>query len=192
MRDIYSKRNKKATEKLVYDIIDEKLRVQIVRTWLKFFNQYKDDITEPLWKVINRIICDEHGKHTLVKETAYRFKERFKCQHYFENLKTIEESFDVIEIVFRAILGFPEMVDESTQPQHSPEEIINELNDRFRENDFGYEFSNGRIVRIDNNLLHQNIINQTIHLTNDPLFSNANEEFISALDHLKHRRNKEA
>lgn len=190
MRDIYSKRNKKASDKLVYDRIDEKLRVQIIRTWKKFFNQYEEETTEELWGQINSIICDEHGKHTLLKNDFRRFKESYRCQHYFENSKTLEESFDVIEIVFRAISKIPEIIHQRIS--HSPEEITSELNERFRENDFGFEFTKGRIVRVDNKLLHKDILNQVIQLTNESLFLNANEEFLSALDHLRHRRNKEA
>lgn len=190
MRDIYSKRNKNAPAQLAYDRIDEKLRVQIIRTWKKFFNQYDEETSEQLWDQINGIICDEHGKHTLLKDDWSTYKEFYRCQHYFENLESLEESFDVIEIVFRAISNIPEIVNQRIS--HSPEEIIKELNERFRENDFGYEFTKGRIVRVDNKLLHKDIVNQVIQLTNESLFTNANEEFLSALDHLRHRRNKEA
>lgn len=190
MRDIYSKRNKKAPDELVYDRINEKLRVQIIRTWEKFFNQYDEDTTEKLWDQINSIICDEHGKHTLLEDDIRRFRESYRSQHYFENLETLDELFDVIEIVFRAISKIPEVIHQRISI--SPEEIVTELNERFRENDFGYEFTKGRIVRVDNKLLHKDILNQVIQLTNESLFSNGNEEFLSALDHLRHRRNKEA
>lgn len=190
MRDIYSIRNKKAPDQLVYDRINERLRVQIIRTWKKFFNQYDEETSEKLWGEINSIICDVHGKHTLLEDGWSRYKEFYRCQHYFENLESIEQSFDVIEIVFRAISKIPEIFQQSIS--HSPEEIVNELNERFRENDFGYEFTEGRIVRVDNKLLHKDIVNQVIQLTNESLFTNANEEYLSALDHLRHRRNKEA
>lgn len=190
MRDIYSKRNKKASDNIVYDRIDEKLRVQIIRTWKKFFNQYDEDTTENLWKQINAIICDEHGKHTLLEDDIRRFKESYRCQHYFENLESLEESFDVIEIIFRNISKISEFMYRRTTLR--PEEVTSELNERFRENNFGFEFTKGRIVRVDNKLLHKDILNQVIQLTNDSLFLNANEEFLSALDHLRHRRNKEA
>ncbi|MCH7403849.1 STM4504/CBY_0614 family protein [Belliella kenyensis] len=190
MRDIYSKRNKKAPDQLVYDRIDEKLRVQIIRTWKKFFNQYDEETSEKLWGQINTVICDEHGKHTLLKDDWFRNKEYYRCQNYFENLESLEKSFDVIEIVFRAISKIPEFVNQRIT--YSPEEIVKELNERFRENDFGFEFTKGRMVRVDNKLLHKDILNQVIQLTNERLFINANEEFLSALDHLRHRRNKEA
>lgn len=190
MRDIYSKRNKKAPDKLIYDRIDEKLRVQIIRTWKKFFNQYDEETSEKLWVNINSIICDEHGKPTLLGDYIGRFKESYRCEHYFENLESLEKSFDVIEIVFGAISETPEVIHQRISL--SPEEITKELNGRFRENDFGYEFTMGRIVRVDNKLLHKDIVNEVIQLTNESLFSNANEEFLSALDHLRHGRNKEA
>src|SRR5690606_3743387 len=48
------------------------------------------------------------------------------------------------------------------------------------------------IIRIDSKLLHREIINKTVNLTNNELFANANEEYLSALHHLQHERNKEA
>jgi hypothetical protein len=190
MRDIYSKRNKKAPDELVYDKIAEKLRVQIIRTWQKFFNQYGEYTTEDIWRQLNDVICDEHGKHTLLENGIKRYEESYKCQYYFENLENLEESFDVIEIIFKAISKIPEVYHDNIPI--SSEEIVEELNERFRENDFGYEFTKGSIIRVDNKLLHKDIVNQVIHLTNENLFSNANEEFLSALDHLRHGRNKEA
>ena len=190
MRDIYSKRNKGTPNKLVYNQIDEKLRVQIIRTWKKFFNQYDEETSENLWEKINNIICDEHGKHTLLEDDIRRWKESYRCEHYFENLESLDESFDVIEIVFRAISKIPDFIHQRISLR--PDEVITELNERFRENDFGYEYTKGKIVRVDNKLLHKNIVNQVIELTNDSLFLNANEEFLSALNHLRHGRNKEA
>jgi hypothetical protein len=190
MREIYSKRNKKSKNELVYDSIDKKLRVQIIRTWDKFFNQYDEEITEKLWDQINNIICDEHGKHTLLDDGWNSYKECYKCQYYFENLDNLEESFDVIEIVFRAISKIPEVIHQRISI--NAEEVTEELNERFRENDFGYELTKGHIVRVDNKLLHKDILNQVIQLTNECLFINANEEFLSALDHLRNKRNKEA
>jgi hypothetical protein len=190
MRDIYSERNKSAPDKLVYNQIDEKLRVQIIRTWKKFFNQYDDETSENIWKQINSIICDKHGKHTLLEDYIIRSRESYKCQHYFENLESLDESFDVIEIVFRTISKIPEGIRQRITL--SPEDLITELNERFRENYFGYEFTKDMIVRVDNKLLHKDIVNQVFGLTNDSFFSNANEEFLSALNHLRHGRNKEA
>jgi hypothetical protein len=191
MRDIYSKRNKRVPDRLVYNQFDEKLRVQIIRTWNKFFNQYDEETSEKLWDKINSLICDEHGKHTLLEDNLGTWKESYRCRHYFENLESLDESFDVIEIVFRAISKIPKVIHQK-KISLRPEEVIIELNKRFRENDFGYEFTKGMIVRVDNKLLHKDIVKQVIQLTNDSFFLNANEEFLSALNHIRHGRNKEA
>lgn len=190
MRDIYSKRNKIEPTELNYESISKKLKVQIIRTWKKFFNQFKSELDEKFWLRINSIICDEHGKHTLLEDDLSQYYERYRCQYYFENLNSLKEEIDVIEIVFGAIEKIPKIIDDNLSV--TPEEVITELNERFQENDFGYEFIKGKIVRIDNKLLHKDIIEKVIKLTEENLFENANEEFLSALSHLKNRRNKEA
>lgn len=191
MRDIYSKRTKEQTDNLIYDEISEKLQVQIVRTWQKFFKQLdKEKEAEEIWTKINEIICDEHGKHTLLEDDIRQFYESYRCQHYFEHLDSLKECFDVIEIIFRAIQKIPEII--PRRYHFTPEEAVNELNERFKENDFGYEFTEGKIIRIDNKLLHKDVVVKTLSLTHNTLFENSNEEYLSALDHLKNNRNKEA
>lgn len=190
MNDLYSIRNKKISENLIYDSISVKLRTQIVRVWSRFFKQINQDTAEEIWSEINSIICDEHGVHSLYQPRIGFYKESGKCLKYFERLEQIEELFDVIEVVFRAITKIPDIL--NLRVRITPNQIIAELNSRFNENGFGYEYTKGNIVRIDNNLLHEDIIDQVIQLTNEPLFINANEEFLSALSHLKNGRNKEA
>lgn len=190
MNDLYSVRNKKTPENLIYDSIGVKLRTQIVRVWSRFFRQLDPDISEEIWFEINSVICDEHGVNSIYEPPIGFYKESEKCRKYFERLEQIEELFDVIEAVFRAITKVPEILNQRVGI--TPDHIIADLNSRFRENDFGYEYNRGNILRIDNNLLHEDIIDQVIHLTNEPLFQNANEEFLSALTHLKNGRNKEA
>jgi len=191
MNDIYSKRTKEQSERLVYDKISQKLKVQIVRTWQKFFKQLDKKEAEKLWSKINDIICDEHAKHTLLEDSfSSRYYESYRCQDYFESLASLKESLDVIEIVFRSI----DMITEIIRRRFSftSKDAEDELNERFIENDFGYKFTEGKIVRVDNQILHKDIIDKTLNLTLNKLFANANEEYLSALDHLKNNRNKEA
>jgi len=192
MRDIYSKRTKEQPKQLIYDEISKKLRVQIIRTWKKFFRQLdKEKEAIKAWAQIHGIICDEHGHHTLLENPfGSRYYDSYRCEQYFENNESIKECFDVVEIVFGVIRKTPKIV--QRRFRYSPKNAIDELNERFEENNFGYEFLEGRIVRVDNKLLHKEIIATTLDLTLNPVFQNANDEFLSALNHLKNNRNKEA
>lgn len=187
MRDIYSLRNKKPSKELVYDSISDKLKVQIVRIWQDFYNQFGEEVREKhFYGYINNIICDLHGKHILYQEPLVRLKNRYMCRKYFENLSELDMSFDVIEIIFRHIESL------KRNSNFKSSDAVKKLNTIFQENDFGYEYVNGWIIRVDNKLLHGKVIDKTLKLTEDKLFENANEEYISSLSHLKNDRNKEA
>ena len=57
-----------------------------------------------------------------------------------------------------------------------PDLAIKDLNIRFLENGMGYSFQDGKIIRIDNTLLHQEVILETLSFLSSPIFKNANSE----------------
>ena len=191
MDDVYSIRNKKKKDDLVYDSISEKLKIQIIKIWDKFFNQFSEEDREEVWLFINNKISEEHGLESLLKDDIRRYREYYRCESYFKKITSIEEGFDVIEVVFNTIVKLEKKLDRR-RLKFTSENLIEQLNKRFKDDDFGYEFNQKRIVKVDNQVLHGQIINKTIDLTGNPLFENANEEFLLALGHLKKRRNKEA
>jgi hypothetical protein len=72
-----------------------------------------------------------------------------------------------------------------------PDTAIHELNVRFRENGVGYEFASGQIIRIDSQLIHQEIIKPALHFLQHAKFKGANEEFLSAHSHYRQGKHKE-
>jgi hypothetical protein len=64
-------------------------------------------------------------------------------------------------------------------------DAVSELNERFRRAGFGYRYEGGKIMRIDSELLHQEITRPALALLSDPRFAGADQEFRAAHDHLK-------
>ena len=56
---------------------------------------------------------------------------------------------------------------------------------RFRRAGFGYRSEQSKIIRLDNELLHQEAILPALKFLSDPRFAGADEEFRAAHDHLK-------
>lgn len=182
----------KPVDKLEYEKLNSKLRVQIIRIWDRFFKQFdKEEESEKMWEHINSVICDEHGKYDVYDSEITDYYLSYKCKKYFEYLDNLEECFDVIETVYKTIVKTYEFFS-NRNLKFTPSDVFLEINERFKENYFGYECVENKIIRIDNNLLHANIIEKTLDLTINPVFENANEEFLSALEHLKNGKNKEA
>ncbi|HAX5771969.1 TPA: hypothetical protein JTW80_004632, partial [Escherichia coli] len=74
----------------------------------------------------------------------------------------------------------------------SPGDAVIELNERFREHGVGYQFESEEIIRIDSQLIHADVVKPTlILLSGEPLFEGANDEFLAAHEHYRHKRYKE-
>ena len=55
----------------------------------------------------------------------------------------------------------------------------------------GFALEQGHIIRLDNELLHKEVNIPAFNLLNLIISKNANEEFLSAPEHFKFKRNKE-
>lgn len=66
-----------------------------------------------------------------------------------------------------------------------PKDAIEELNVRFRQAGFGYQFEGGQIVRVDSQLLHSEVVKPALVLLADHRFEGAQDEFLSAHAHYR-------
>lgn len=74
----------------------------------------------------------------------------------------------------------------------SPDDAINELNQRMQESAIGYRFEGGTLLRIDSELTHAEIIQPVLQLLRQPIYAGANDEFLKAHEHFRHGRLKES
>ena len=74
----------------------------------------------------------------------------------------------------------------------SPDDAIAELNGRFQEHGVGYQFESGKIIHVDSKFVHAEIVKPVLQVLRDnKMYKGANEEFLSAHEHYRHRRYKE-
>lgn len=164
----------------IYYDIPEKLRIQILHIWDEVIgNNYK------IWNMINTILSKELGKISLddINDNVYRKCKSFLLQSYWSY------TLDIIELSFVIMEGL-----KGTYGYNNKEidEAIEELNFRFKENKVGYEFNDGKIIRIDNQFIHNETILPTLKLLYDEKFQGANDEFLKAHEHLRNGKYKEA
>lgn len=192
----YSKRHQQKSDVFSYDILPEKLKVQIVFIWENFFNglELGDYKLNQIWASIERTICEEHGKRQLLSGRGTG-SNKYDLEIYFQSVTKVEFCLDVIEIVFFYInkwdktVSMLRTVDSNTRYKAS--DAIQDLNTRLLENAIGYEFREGEIIRIDNKLLHQEVVIPSLHFLSSQEFKNANDEYLSAHEHFRHGRTKE-
>jgi len=72
------------------------------------------------------------------------------------------------------------------------DEAIEELNQRFREHDVGYQLEDGGIIRVDSQLLHTEAVKPALSLLQSADYAGAEAEFLRAHEHYRHGRQKEA
>jgi len=194
--NLYSKRNKQTPDVFTYDVIPNKLKIQITRNWEKLHNN-----VDPNWEYefynefdkVKEILCDEYGKKQLVQKTSSRWLHRDSYDEvlaFFEHSRILDECLDVIELVTSVTLENSKFF--KCDPfKYTPLEALEDLNARFLENGIGFEYREGEIIRIDNKLLHIEIIIPALHFLSAPEFQNANDEYLLAHEHFRHSRTKD-
>lgn len=191
----YSQENKESPKVFIYDKLDLKLKNQINYIWKDFFYhpKFPKEISSLTINQIFKTACREFGVEELYKHPLHLFDEKIQIEKFIIENSDIEKLLDLIHIIFSKI----ELVDEWLKNSYFIElyfnanEAINDLNTRFRENGVGYIFENSKIIRLDNELLHKNIVTKGLNLTNNKIYQNANEEYLKANEHFKQKRNIE-
>ncbi|WP_372057187.1 hypothetical protein P7L74_15890 [Tistrella mobilis] len=179
--DLFSKRQKRergeAPDVYVYNSLPEPLRVQIlyiIRDAVGV-DRCEYSCAKDLYTDINHILCREFGVLTLT-EHAMLMSDRDVIFSFLLKEKSVERVIDVVELFFRKIEEYI---------------ALSELNARFQEHGVGYRFELGRIIRIDSQFMHSEIVKPTLLVLNNKEFEGANEEFLRAHEHYRHGRYKE-
>ncbi|EOU1139351.1 hypothetical protein G6Z18_03220 [Clostridium perfringens] len=192
--DIYSKRiNKKNNNDIYeYENIPEKLRMQVYYIIESATRGVK------FWESVERTLLREYGREYLVEDYLGTSEEN--CKEFLKLVEVTNEFLDLIEVAFYKIdTQIREFYEDdgiicrnlTSEIEQSPDEAIEELNHRFKENNFGYEFIKGQIIRVDRKLIHNEIIKPALNLLFDEEFKSANDEFLTAHKYYKEGCSKE-
>ena len=176
-----------------YDELSRALRVQIIEIWRRaigpsegVFNNSK------AWQFIHHTVAREHGEFSLGKERRVDFR----CESFLLNSKSIDHALDLIEVSFRYILGFERRFPQYDQRTHgiktAATDAIEELNERFRRAGVGYQFEEGKIIRIDSGLIHSEVVKPALGYLGEPGFEGPRDEFLSAHAHYRAGEMKDA
>lgn len=200
--DLFSKRQKRlrgdVPDVYAYDDIPNPLRVQIVHIWTDTLgngSQWYEGQVRHAYEFIVNTLCREYGVFKLPGAEDYGNRDYInELANFFLQVKSVEKALDAIELSFRVI-------DSSTREwsylsRRNASEIadsaISELNDRFKEHGIGFQFIGGEIIRVDSELIHSEAVKPALRLLNSKNYSGAQQEFLSAYEHYRHKKNKEA
>ena len=191
--NLFSKRMKAERGELPdvyqYTNFDRNLKVKIIYIIRDCFG---DNIynREEICKEIIDILCREYGTFQLPGYCRDSYK---YLSGYFLEEHNTERALNVVELCFQ---NFDKKLRKSLSHykysnEMHPDEAIKELNDRFKEDGFGYKYESGMIMKLTNEFSHNEIVKPVLGLLSNKSFKGANEEFLSAHLHFRKSQNKE-
>lgn len=199
--DLFSKRAKARRGEIPdvyqYSELPEALRVQIVhiiRDALGDPNAYESKTYEYM-KLMHDTLCREYGLFTLTEEANYRNKDYISSVfNYFLKEDDIEKALDVVELGFRIIDKLCRDYDFTnySKPKITPDDAIDELNARMKYHGVGFQFESGELIKVEDQIIHQEAVKPALQALRGKEFAGANEEFLKAFEHYRHGRYKEA
>ena len=209
MKRIFAKKNLNSSENK-FDV-PQKLRVRIVKIAqhlvekvivesYPFALRFGESPAYEFYQRIHGVLCYEFGQFTLVdrsnsaEEDVLNFL--LKTENPEQLLKTIEYLF---QFAYEQIFAYEKTpageqfgFSPSKQAINSFEAAVTELNQNFNENNIDYQYESGRMIRVDSQFTHQEIIKPVLTVLVDPIYKGANAEFLSAYDHYQAGRYKES
>lgn len=205
--DIFSKRQKahrgKVSDVYTYDEIPQPLRVQIIHIWRDTLGDEADSMNYPQaaksYHFIVDTLCREYGVFELPGSSSQPYAGgRRSCLADLANFLLHEQDpeklLDAVELSFRVVDRMTRRYDYLGRGDYSEraDAAIAELNIRFRERGVGYQFNDDEIMRVDSQLLHAETVKPALALLNASMYSGAQAEFLTAHQHYRHGRMKEA
>jgi hypothetical protein len=187
--DIYSKREGRqlgaVPDVYEYEKLPLFLRKQIVLLCERVIGKPDHDernSAAKFYATVCLILREEYGVLHLFEllDLGYSFRRShsrpslYELSEFFFNEEAGKRCLDVIELFAHQ---FAKM---------NRRDAISTLNHRIREAGIGYQFESGKIIRVDNQLIHSEVIKPALHFISAKGFEGANEEFLQA--HEKYRQ----
>ena len=178
-----------------YETIPRALRVQIFFIWRKvwgevYYNSFGQldgsQLAMEAFGSIKNMLYEEYGvdegddSYSEVDD-SYRVVRKFflETEDTDTVIDVIEVSFRYIDQVFRDKFhegksdGFDEIFE--SRPHDispngiSPDEAIDQLNQRFLQHNVGYQYESGQIIKVNSQFIHSEVVKPTLDFLSDPM-----------------------
>lgn len=202
INDLYFKRAKRERgeypDVYQYEELPEKLKIQIVHIWeetigedslFQYHESEKVRSTREVLEYIHRMLVKELGVFELPLPKGMNAQTYFtKISRFFLSSTKIDIDLSVIEAMMLGVT----VCSTSRFKRFNLQEVIDELNQRFREHGVGYQFENDQIIRVDSEVIHTEVVKPALHLLSNPEYKGAEKEFLKAHEHYRNKHYSEA
>ena len=186
--DLFSKRQRRARGEFPdvyqYATLSPEFRAQTVHILSDTIGKH---LGEP-WEFMHHTLSKEYGVLGLPGPSAHTPPIERILNHVIKG--PTEQVLDVIEIGLLAA----KVVDgdygkrKESRATQTAADATTEFNTRFREHGIGYQVENQKIIRVDSQVLHAEVVKPALSLLAAPAFAGPNAEFLSAHEHYRHAR----
>lgn len=202
---LYSEVQREASKKgdvYQYTEVPKSLRVQIFNiTCEQIGNEYEYSASNSAAKIVYSFmvntLCDRYGIHTL-QDGPYTYHSNRRIFDELRNFlgkeESVERFLDCVQIIAYSIEQYTSNYRYKNQNGATERAIraVEKINRRMQENDFGFRYANGMIQRVDSEYLHAETVLPALRLLNSTEFAGPQAEFLSAHEHFRKGKNKEA
>lgn len=198
--ELYSKRRKRELglepDVYTYDNFNANLRAQICYVIDDVLGIQDRNELERNYGSICEVLRREYGVYKLVAGLHARASVMDELGQFISLEQDIDRVLDAIELCFVIAESYRDKSYTYRYPQEDTgayiDECVSELNTRFKEHGKGYEVSDGRVLRIDSELLHTEAVKPAISFLNQAEYVGPRDEFFGAYEHYRHGNLKEA
>ncbi|PML91933.1 STM4504/CBY_0614 family protein [Vibrio breoganii] len=197
IHELYSMRNKaKYPDVYQYERASRKLRTQVAQILVatignKIGYDYQKTPSQEVYEIIFDILKRAYGEDELAGH--YSGSSHWLHKYLTGDYLDIEEFLDVVELTC-------DVIDKHVRPRwarfknndnvfQNPDDALEEINERMKRDGFGYEFTDGIIVRIDEQYIHAEAVKPALCILQN--YEAPRQEFLEAHEHYRHRNFKE-
>lgn len=197
MYKLYSERIKNRdgeAEVYIYDEFSEAFRNQVFYLMLDVLNKCSNN-NEKFWDILFDRFAREKGVKLDIEEAEWGNYGK-RCFEKYIAIASGIDFLDMLDLVFHIIDDGLRKIQFKRESELDIKEVIDkaieELNYRFKQHNLGYEFLNSEIIRIDNKILHQEVVKPALKLLYEEGFDGAEEEFRKAFEYRRKGDNRNA
>lgn len=181
-----------------YDVLSERFRVQVMRILQDTIGSEVGSASQyssgrginptNVWNAIWNKVSFKVGLSTSISGGRRDFHDFM----FSDTSVSVLEWLDAIEIAFRIVKVLPAEYTHRFDCSATSEQAISQLNRRFQRHDLGYAFEDDRLVRIDSQYMHSEVVVPALRLLNAAGFEGAQSLFPGAHEHFRHGENDDA
>lgn len=199
--ELYSTRNKTTyPDTYQYDWPSDRLRMQIAKILGDAIGKTDQYYSYPrhygtcsyfLFHKAHELLAKEYGEDQLngYSHGCYQWAKSLICYE-----EEVDRFLDALELLCTLIINEVEpnyhLFSKQGGAKQEPLEAIEEINERMKRDGFGYEYTDGIIIRIDQDFIHSEVTKPALYLLSN--FEGSRLEFLSAHEHYRHNRYEEA